>query len=290
MRSTNERLVSVAGALPGALGRRFADEVYRRRVRMASAYVCEFPKSGGSWVTSLTRDLLQHRTGASETTPRVLHPHWRYDSRYHPLIYVLRDGRDVVISLYFHHVRHLLAPTMWTRRFHRYFTRTLGPGYDVNDVQGNLPRFIEGLADRPFGGLLRERQDKRFLPWPEHVEDWIHRPDVLVVRYEMLHAHPLGELQRVRHHLGANVPDSVCRQIVERNSFAAKTGRVPGTEDRRSFMRKGIVGDWVTWFTHDAGTRFVEFAGETLIACGYERDASWVDRLPLEVSGQEAVR
>jgi len=130
-----QRLASVAGTLPGAIGRRIDDEVYRRRLRMGSAYVCEFPKSGGSWVTSLTRDLLRSQADATEKHARVLHPHWRYDPRYRPLIYVLRDGRDVVISLYFHHVRHLLSPSLWTRRFDQFFTSVLGPGYDLDDVQ-----------------------------------------------------------------------------------------------------------------------------------------------------------
>ena len=274
-----QRLSSVAATLPGAIGRRIDDEVYRRRLRMGSAYVCEFPKSGGSWVTSLTRDLLRSQGDGTEKDARVLHPHWRYDPRYRPLIYVLRDGRDVVISLYFHHVRHLLSPSLWTRRFDRFFTSVLGPGYDLDDVQRNLPLFIECLAERPFGGLLRNRQNGRFLPWPRHVEDWIDRPDVLVVRYEALHSSPLDELRRIRHHLGVDVPDSVCLDVIRRNSFAARTGRVAGVEDRRSFLRKGVVGDWRTWFTKEAAACFDEFAGNVLIGCGYERDARWIQEL-----------
>ncbi|HEY7004463.1 MAG TPA: sulfotransferase domain-containing protein [Gaiellaceae bacterium] len=273
-------MASIAATLPGAIGRRIDDEIYRRRLRIGSAYVCEFPKSGGSWVTSLTSDLLRSRADETEANPRVLHPHWRYDSRYRPLIYVLRDGRDVVISLYFHHVRHLLAPTMWTRRFDRFFRSVLGPGYDLDDVGGNLPPFIESLAERPFGGLLRTHQNRSFLPWPRHVEDWIDRPGVLLVRYEALHSDPLEELRRIRRHLDVEVPDSVCLDVIARNSFAAKTGRVAGVEDRSSFLRKGVVGDWKSWFTKEAGASFEEFAGDALIACGYERDGRWIERLP----------
>ena len=257
--------------------RRARDAAYRRGLLRADVYVCEFPKSGGSWVTALATDLLRE---SGRTRPAVMHVHWRQRPLYRPAVYVLRDGRDVVVSLYFHHVRHLLGRTIWTRRVHRFFSNVLGAGYDPNDARCNLPRFIESLYRRPFGGLLRPGQDSSFLPWPDHVGDWLHAPGVLVVRYEALHEAPARELGRIQEQIGTSLEAPGLEAVIERNSFARKAGRQPGAEDRTSFLRKGVVGDWRTWFTADAGRAFLDFGGPALQELGYEPDSTWADRLP----------
>jgi hypothetical protein len=45
-------------------------------------------------------------------------------------------------------------------------------------------------------------------------------------------------------------------------------------------VRKGVVGDWRRYFTRADAEAFERIAGETLRACGYERDASWVHARP----------
>lgn len=262
-----------------ALGKNLKEKSYERGFRHGDAYISEFPKSGGTWVMNLTHDLLS--SSGSVKDPSVLHQHWSYHPRYRPALYVLRDGRDVVVSLYFHHLRELQSPARWrASRIDRYLAFVLGKGYDVADVRGNLPTFIESLAERPLGGILPRRRESAFRPWPEHLEDWMSRPGVHVVRYEDLLEQPVEELRQIREHLKLSVADPALTQIVERNSFRAVSGRAPGAEDPRSFLRKGVAGDWRTWFTRDAGEAFDKFGGEALICCGYESDRRWIDGLP----------
>ena len=59
-------------------------------------------------------------------------------------------------------------------------------------------------------------------------------------------------------------------------------GRKAGEEDRGSFIRKGVAGDWVNHFGPTAARRFDELAGDALVAVGYEEDRDWVDRYDLQ--------
>jgi Sulfotransferase domain len=260
-----------------AARKRVLDEVYRRGLRHADAYVCEFPKSGGSWVTHLTRDLLTASAHGRE--PLVLHPHWSYRETYRPALYVLRDGRDVVVSMYFHHVRHLLVRSFWSDRIERYFCRILGPGFDANDARANLPAFIASLSMSPFGGLLPAQAAGRYLTWPAHVRDWVDREGVLVVRYEALHEDAVGELGRIAAHVGVAISPALAEEIVSANSFESRSGRQAGVEDRSSFLRKGVRGDWKQWFSVEAARAFDVYAGDVLVDQGYEPDREWVTRV-----------
>lgn len=107
--------------------------------------------------------------------------------------------------------------------------------------------------------------------------------EICVVRYEDLWADPTSELRRTLDFLGILTTEWLVRAIVERNRFERlsigrqiwKRGRSPGSEDVNSHFRKGIVGDWKSYFGEAHISRFKELAGEELINLGYEKDWNW---------------
>lgn len=263
-----------------ALKRRSREVLHRRGLRHAPAYVMEYPKSGGSWLRRMVFDLVRMDAEAQGREPRpVLRDHWRYSPHLSPVIYVLRDGRDAAVSLYFYHVRELGFGGVQRALVDEYFREILGPDYDLEDVRGNLPRFIASLETRPFGGLLRASGNRRLLPWPAHVRDWADRPGVLTVRYEDLLENCPREMGRVAEHIGIPATEAELAALVERFSFQAMSGRQPGEEDRSSHQRKGIAGDWRNHFSREAGEVFLAYGGAELVALGYEADDAWVDSL-----------
>ncbi len=53
------------------------------------------------------------------------------------------------------------------------------------------------------------------------------------------------------------------------------TGRKQGQEDKNSFYRKGVRGDWRNHLTESDQALFKSLAGDLLIRLGYEKDHNW---------------
>ncbi|PLS84915.1 MAG: hypothetical protein CYG60_15370 [Actinobacteria bacterium] len=107
---------------------------------------------------------------------------------------------------------------------------------------------------------------------------WHGREDAVHVRYEDLRRDPAGELYRMVKELTDN-PISLERaqEIADEFSFERQAGRKTGEENRRSFLRKGVVGEWKERFSPEARRVFDRYAGEELVLLGYEKDRSWVE-------------
>jgi hypothetical protein len=65
------------------------------------------------------------------------------------------------------------------------------------------------------------------------------------------------------------------------------TGRHPRQEDRLSFVRRGIRGEWTEVFSRDARRVFSERAGPMLVRLGYEPSADWRDWQELAPPGPD---
>src|SRR5262245_12144672 len=69
---------------------------------------CGYPKSGTSWLCQLLSSYLDiphpRRFRLPIAMPSVLHAHWLPEPQLPKTVYVARDGRDVMVSLYFYEV------------------------------------------------------------------------------------------------------------------------------------------------------------------------------------------
>lgn len=96
------------------------------------------------------------------------------------------------------------------------------------------------------------------------------------VRYENLLHRPEQEMERLLGFLGAGADDEVVRRCVSAASFEKLSkGRKRGEEDRSSFFRKGVAGDWKYDFTDEDRRIFKREAGELLIRLSYEKSGDW---------------
>ena len=175
-----------------------------------------------------------------------------------------RDGRDVVVSYTFHHLRAGEAHH-FPAHLRESFTRHQRAFRDNPDAIG---------PDDP--GLLAVeawvRETARFWGW-RVLEDIRHgagtdTPTLLSVRYEDLHADVAAQCRRMYDFLGldpaqATPPDHDARTAP---GFDRDDGT---TEDRRSLYRKGAVGDWQRFATPEFVRWMREEAGEALERLGY---------------------
>ena len=67
-------------------------------------------------------------------------------------------------------------------------------------------------------------------------------------KYEDLKNDIYGSTLKIINYTGINVEDSRVRKSIAKNDFKRVSGRKTGIENRSSFYRKGIVGDWKNYF------------------------------------------
>jgi hypothetical protein len=178
-------------------------------------------------------------------------------------VYVMRDGRDTMVSRYYDMLHR--EPTQ-----RRAAQRFMGCEMSDDRVREDLPRFIEFLSTYQ-GGCA---------DYKTHLTYRLDHDYRVTVRYEDLLSDTFGQMRRVLRELTGREPDPTrLEQVVKRNSFEAKAQRARGEESKGEFLRKGIAGDWKNYFTPEAARVFDAYAGDLLIRLGYEPNRDWVGQV-----------
>jgi Sulfotransferase family len=154
-------------------------------------------------------------------------------------IHMIRDGRDCAVSGWFHNLR--TAPE-WTMKNHSSMDAyvTKHAEYWINELVK-----AQTFADRN----------------PDRMRQ---------IRYEDLAADTESVLADILAFLGVGADASMLANCRSAASFATLSGgRAAGEEDRGSFFRKGVPGDWHNHLSEETDTAFRKRAGEWLDRFGY---------------------
>jgi hypothetical protein len=245
------------------------------------AFLASYPRSGSTWLRFILFEILcgenagfrkiedrlpeihTHR-GVGPILPgggRLIKTHEPYRNDYKKAVLLVRDIRDVFLSAYAGCTANGLLPLV-----------------SKGDLDSFLLSFLEGRA-LTMGS------------WQAHTRSWLESPlaksgNLLVVRYEELRQHPEQKVGQLLQFLGITPDFQIIRKAIENNSLqrmrakedSAKKageqsillGRRKSPEEELRFVRKGAVGGWREKLT-EAQVRLIEqYAGETLVAVGYE--------------------
>ncbi len=229
--------------------------------------VSEYPKCGATWFCNMLQEVIDlpfPRNDYPKLESCIMQGHYLYNRKFDKMIGVIRDGRDVMVSAYFyylfdneyHSLRHLFEDDLDFK--------------DYNDVERNLPRFIEHL-------FSKYDQRPRGFSWAQAINSFYdNKQNVHIVKYENLLIQPGKELGQTAKFLGKEQKSStILNSIAEKYSFKNLTKRKQGAEKKNTFLRKGIAGDWKTKFNREACEIFNYYAGDELIKAGYESDKNW---------------
>lgn len=226
----------------------------------------EYPKSGGTWLSQMMSAALgipYPRNRLPHVGSQIIHGCYLTVNRNVDTVVVWRDGRDTMVSYYYHI---MFEKPITSAKFTRKMKRLLEVS-DPRDIRPKMPAFIEWAFTGGYPGYS----------WSDFVNRWHGRPGPVFTSYEAVTENPLRELRRVLDHFGRRqYSDSELQAIVDAFSFERQTRRKPGEEDVNSFIRKGIVGDWRNVFSREACETFNHFAGRELKLLGYEKDDAWV--------------
>lgn len=226
--------------------------------------VNEYPKSGGSWLGEMlseTIDIPFPRNRLPIFNSCIMHGHMKHTWNMHNVVVMWRDGRDILVSEYYHSlIKNDKGNSVLVDR-----TRAELCFNDYQDIKTNLPAFMEYVYD-----------SRKGMTWPSFVDCWKGKQNIVYTSYESLKENCNEELFRILLDLGIeNADRHRCVEVADQFSFNNMAGRNEGDVNSKSFLRKGIVGDWKNHFSPECRKLFQKYAGHTLVELGYEQNSKW---------------
>ena len=226
-------------------------------------FIVGYPKSGNTWFQDivaglafgalpefipplLVQDLVPDVFAAPHykryATPMFFKSHALPTPDYKRVVYLLRDGRDAMVSYY----HHLAA------------------------VEKEKIDFLEAV-----------QTGKYFFPckWHEHVQTWLDNPfgaKMIVIKYEDLKKNSAYELRRFCDFVELKRSPEFVQMIVEGTTFEKMRDKEikQGVGDSqwpkdKTFRRRGSVGSYKDEMPAEVLSAFLKDSGDTLRRCGY---------------------
>lgn len=182
-------------------------------------------------------------------------------------IYIVRDGRDVLISERFRNFveesKFLSAEDKRIIADLRLDPASFGDGRRSIFTETFIRRVAKGWAAN-----LKETEDEARR---------LYGKNYFGLRYEDLLARPFDEMSRLWKFLGVKKIDKLLEKKIkaEMTSNPDEEWQERRNEDIASFLPKGQAGNWTRLFTARDKAIFKEAAGEMLVKWKYEKNLEW---------------
>ncbi|MDP1544869.1 MAG: sulfotransferase [Anaerolineales bacterium] len=183
------------------------------------------------------------------------------------IIYIVRDGRDVLISERFRNfVEESKFLTAEDKRI-------------ISDLKVDSAPFSDGrcsiFTETSIRNIAKRWADDLREIDSEGVE--LYGRNYIPLRYEDLLTQPFAEMSRLWKFLSVKkISKTLEKQLLaEMSSNPDEEWQAKRNEDIASFLPKGQAGNWQRLFTARDKALFKEVAGEALVKWGYEKDGAW---------------
>ena len=276
----------------------------RHEVWPDDIFLVSFPKSGNTWNRFLLGNLMNPDKSVGfanierlvpdidtcsradfrkVSRPRLIKSHDCFDPRYRRVIYIIRDPRDVAVSLYFYAKK--VKRIDDSLSIEDYIKRLFVPGRTYNGTWGehagswlvnasNVAEFtlMNGRAASPTAHPAS--------PNPQAAGARGHGREFLLVRYEDLLEDAAGGLRRIAEFLGIEASPERIAQAVERSSAdsmrklesAQRNDWVTTRETRKdiNFVRAAKSGQWRKALRPNSVAEIESAWGHLMRLTGYE--------------------
>lgn len=183
------------------------------------------------------------------------------------IIYIVRDGRDVLISERF---RNFVEESKFlTSEDKRIMADLRTDSVPFSDGRRSIftETSIRNIAKRWVDDLNEiDSESKR-----------LYDGKYISLRYEDMLSQPFTELSRLWQFLGVQKMDQTLEKKLteEMSSNPDEEWQAQRNEGIASFLPKGQAGNWQRLFTARDKALFKEVAGDVLVKWGYEKDLNW---------------
>jgi hypothetical protein len=183
------------------------------------------------------------------------------------LVYIVRDGRDVLVSERF---RNFVEESKFLSAEDRKIIKELRKD-QTQFTNGTRSIFTETFIRRVTAGWVRNLQE---------TDDEGHKlfgENYFSMRYEDLLSKPFFEVTKLWRFLGVTDITGPLVEAVknEMGSNPDEEWQAQRNEGIASFLPKGQAGNWQKLFTEHDKSLFKEIAGDMLIQWKYEQDSNW---------------
>lgn len=236
--------------------------------------IVSYPKSGSTWLRFLVANYLTHNKCTflnhhelipdvhdsielvhRAKKPRIIKSHLPFTSSYKKVIYLVRDGRDVAVSYYYHLQKY-------------------------GKIEKNV-KFSEYLNLFNLGNFYNE-----FGGWGEHIHSWLDcelasSEKFLLIRYEDIKQNTLSSFTKILEFLSLDIDQERIEQAVYASSFESMKelenqqqdlGKHLRFSDKSiKFVRNGRSGDWLNFFSEKDLDTFLANHGDALKRLSYFR-------------------
>lgn len=247
--------------------------INRFNYRNDDVIIVSYPKSGSTWLRFICAHLIKNKFQSNDIeidfqslnriipaisydainkanvdfdslpSPRILRSHSLFTNRFPKVVYLLRDGRDVMVSYYYHFKK-------------------------LHDYKGTLCEFI--------------KEDKiRQVEWSEHVNAWLYNNKVTnmyIIKYEDMIDNTFREIKKLTEFIKINVTTNQIQKAIENSDFKKMRkienqkglGYIKNINPNIHLVRKGGYGNWKGEFGDKEKFYFRKKYGKELIKTGYE--------------------
>ena len=222
--------------------------------------VNEFPKSGGTWLSKMMATALDLPFIDSSVLPPgapcVIRNHWDPFKLSRPCVFIVRDYRDVMVSLFHHRCRNYEK----TPQLNKIYKKNIGEHLNALKIRDQMAAFLESeLSSKRYGN---------YLGWVEHMNRTLEvcqlNPDSMIVKYEDLVSDTHTVLSDIlRRRMGAEIPSDKIDLVVKLYDIQLMK-KMDSYSGQTTFVRQGAVGKWSDSFDDKSLELTEEYAGEMI--------------------------
>ncbi len=183
------------------------------------------------------------------------------------LVYIVRDGRDVLISERFRNFVEESKFLSWEDK--RIIADLQADSAPFSDGRRSI--FTETFIRRVAKGWVKNLQET------ENEACRLFGEHYFGMRYEDLLATPFAEMSKLWKFLGVKKTNKALEKTIkaEMESNPDEEWQAKRNEGIAAFLPKGHTGNWQRLFTEKDKSVFKEVTGEMLIKWKYEKDLNW---------------
>lgn len=230
-------------------------------------YIVSYPRSGSTWLRTILAGIMDPNAGFEPEVfnrmlpgvsgrrlplvwklrhPRLMHSHTNFRRGVRKAVYLVRDGRDSLVSFYHYTTTRNGLNIPFKTWFDLYCLRWYGPRWHDN-VESWLIGGRGKLGDR-----------------------------LLVVKFEDLKADPVGHVREIADFLGLPSRLDLVSRAVEMARIERareREARVVGPLDdsNKSFYRGGRTGQYQDYLVDSMYDRFMSMSSRALSLAGYDK-------------------